>query len=61
MAKILKDYNVQAKLDILVAITVKAESLDKALEKAKLLETKDFVTIHGDWIDGGHTLTGIYE
>ena len=61
MAKILKDYNVQAKLDILVAITVKAESLDKALEEAKLLKTKDFVIIRGDWIDGEHTLTGIYE
>ena len=57
----MKTYTIQAKLDLLVGITIKANSLEDALEQSKKLIETDFVTISEDFIDGSLEVTGIYN
>lgn len=55
-------YLVNAKfLDFWVDLEVLAESLDDATEQAKELTVEDFVTIHGDWIDGQMQIIGVIK
>lgn len=56
-----RSYEIQAKLVLLTSKTISAESLEAATEKAKGLKEIDFVDIHGDFMDGGMRITGIYE
>lgn len=56
-----RSYQIQAKLDLLVAIEVSAKSLEEALQKSSNLKETDFVEINGDYIDGNYRITGVYE
>jgi len=55
-----KTYCIQAQLKLMVSIEVSAPDLDTALTLSKEKKVSDFVEIHGDYIDGDHTITGIY-
>jgi hypothetical protein len=55
------EFEVQAKLDLLVSTTVSAKSIEEALEKAKGLQETDFVEFLGDYIDGKFRVSGVYE
>ncbi len=56
-----KDYEVQAKLELVVSITISAVDLDKAVEISKGFTETDFVDMHGDYLDGKFRITGVYE
>ena len=56
-----KDFEVQAKLELLVSITVTAKDLNEAVEKSKELHENDFTDFLGDYIDGSFRVTGVYE
>ena len=56
-----KSYLVQAVLHLMVATEVRAKDLDEALEIAKTMKESDFVDIHGDYVDGNMSVTGVYE
>jgi hypothetical protein len=45
----------------MVGAEICAGSLEEALEHSKTMKEKDFVDIHGDYIDGRFSITGIYE
>jgi hypothetical protein len=60
MAKLI-EFEVQARLNILVSISVSAHSLEEALEKAKHLSESDFVEFCGDYMDGEFKVTGVSE
>jgi len=55
------EYQVQAKLNLLIAIPIHAASLEEAVEASKKLEEADFVDISGDYLDGSMKITGIYQ
>ena len=57
----LKAYHVQAKIDMLVNTTIKADSLEAAVREARSLGVEDFVEIPGDHIDSELQITGVYE
>jgi hypothetical protein len=57
----LKTYSVWAKHNITSTISIKAENLTDAAEKAKALDTSDFITINGDFMDGETAVTGVLE
>ena len=59
MAK-LKTYTVYAKCEREVGLTVRAESLEEAIVKAKELDEDDFVEVIGDYLDGSTTISGIH-
>jgi adenosine deaminase len=56
-----KDFEVQAKLELLVSVTVSAKNLDEAIEKSKGFRETDFVDILGDYMDGNFYISGVYE
>ena len=57
-----RNYEIQARLVLLVAKTVSADSVEEALQHAKeFMSQEDFVDILGDNIDGSFRITGAYE
>jgi hypothetical protein len=54
-------YNVYANLNINVAISISAKSLEEALEKSKGFKEKDFIQFEGEYIDGNMKINGIIE
>ena len=61
MANRLKSFSVMAKVEIETSITIRAESLEDAVEKATNLKEADFVEIHGEFVGGEVKITGCYE
>lgn len=61
MAKTLKTFHVMAKLILDCGVDVKAESLEEALDKARLMKEKDFVEVLGEYTSGDMNIFGIYE
>jgi hypothetical protein len=61
MAAKLKDYQVWANCHRQVALTIKARTLEEALEKSKELEGTDFVTVNGECVDADTQITGVLE
>ena len=59
--KKLTSFNVMAELKTTSSITIEAESLLDAVEKAKLLKDEDFITVEGEYMDGELRITGVYE
>jgi len=59
--KKLKEYNLQFQIDVLTSITIKAESLEDAVERSKELGVTDIIDITGDHLDSSLKLTGVYE
>jgi hypothetical protein len=61
MTKAKGSYTIQAKLDLLAGLTISADSLEDALEKANKLKEEDFVEFADEYVDGSMKLTGIFE
>ena len=61
MSKRLKSFTVMAKVHIDCGISIRAESLEDALDKSKNLGETDFVTVLGDFNDGKLSITGVFE
>jgi len=61
MAKKVKSFIVAARLNIECDTEIKAESLEDAIAQARKLSECDFVTIHGDYMDGDMDVTGVFE
>jgi hypothetical protein len=59
MTKTLKQFDVTARLKLMVQITIKAESLADALEQSKTLREQKFVSFEGEYIDGSLVITGV--
>jgi hypothetical protein len=56
-----KSYQVQSVLHLMVATEIYASSLEEALEMSKTMKEDSFVNIVGEYMDGNHAITGIYE
>lgn len=56
-----REFQVQARLSLLVTASITAKDPEEAIQKAKTLEESDFVDIHGDYMDGNFRVTGVYE
>lgn len=56
-----REYQVQAKLELLISISTNASSLLEAIEKSKNLKEDSFADIIGDYVDGEMRITGVYE
>ena len=61
MGKTLEEFIITGKLDLLVDVTVSAESLEDAVQKSKELQVTDFIDFKGDYIDGRLEITGAYS
>ena len=61
MAKPLQDFIITANLKLQVDITIKAESLEDAVQKSQTLNVSDFVNIKGEYNDGNLKITGAYS
>lgn len=59
MAKRLQSYSVYANIEIECAIDIRAESLEDAVDKARTLKETDFVTVLGEFCDGGLVIKGM--
>ncbi len=57
----IKSFYVMAKLQIDCNITIKAASLEDAVEQSKKLKEKDFVTVLGEFNDGNLAIYGAFE
>ncbi len=58
-----KSYQVQLQLtDVLIDLTITAESLEDALVKAKTINVgKDILQKDIGWVDGDATVTGVFQ
>ena len=57
-----KTYSVYAKFpELYTSVNVHATSMEDALEIAKTLEMKNFITFEGEWIDGRVHIAGVNE
>jgi hypothetical protein len=56
-----KEYLVQARLQILVTVPVRCQTLQAALDYSKTLKDTDFVKVLGEYIDGVCEISGVYE
>jgi hypothetical protein len=61
MAKTLQDFIITANLKLQVDITIKAESLEDAVQKSQTLIVPDFVNIKGEYNDGNIKIVGAYS
>jgi hypothetical protein len=59
MAKRLDEYNVTARLILISTITIKAESYEDAIARAKELRETDFVSFEGEFDDGDMTIGSV--
>ena len=59
MTKPLKTFDVTGRLELLVQVTIKADSLEDALAESKFLKAQDFVSFKGDFVDGSLAITGV--
>lgn len=56
-----KTYYIQADISVLTSVEVAADSLQDALDQAKLMKVSDFVEVPGDHIDSELEITGVYS
>lgn len=61
MAKTLQEFIITANLKLQVDISIKAESLEDAVQKSQTLIVPDFVSIKGEYNDGVLKITGAYS
>ncbi len=61
MNKKLQAFTVMAELKITCGITIHAEGLEDAAQKAKELKETDFVDIKDEYMDGDIRVTGVWE
>lgn len=59
--KKLKDFNVYFEVNVSTSISIKAESLEDAISKARTMGVTDVVEIPGEHIDSSMELTGVYQ
>ena len=59
MTQPLKQYDVTARMILLVQHTIKAESLVDALEQSRGMNEQDFVKFKGEYVDGSIKITGV--
>ena len=58
MATKLKAFDVTARLVLMVQTTIKAESMEDAVQQSKEMQETDFVTIP-EFLDGSIVITGV--
>jgi hypothetical protein len=56
-----KKYLAMAKISVDVTTEIEASNLTEAAQKAVSLKEDDFITIDGEYLDGGIEITGVYE
>lgn len=56
-----KTFMVQANINTVVGIEVQAKNLEEAVQKSAEFKEIDFITIDGEYQDGNHRITGVYE
>jgi len=61
MNKKLKTFTIQADLTLQVGLSIKAESLEDAVQQSKELKELDFVTIKDEFQDGSMKIRGVWE
>lgn len=61
MGKPLEEFIITANLKLQVDITIRAESLEDAVQRSKELKVHDFVSIKGEYNDGVLKITGAYS
>ena len=62
MADKLRSYQVMSVVNITTTKTIRAKSLDEAIELAKKLKETDFINASEDWLDStDFRITGVYE
>ena len=59
MAKPLKQFDVTARMVLVMQHTIKAENMEDALVQSKTLRESDFVKFLGDFMDGSIAITGV--
>jgi hypothetical protein len=59
MTKTLKQFDVTARLVLVVQQTIKAENMEAALVESKTLRETDFVKFLGDCMDGSIAIAGV--
>ena len=59
MTNPLKQFDVTGRLELMVQVTIKAESLADALEQSRHLAEKHFVSFKGECMDGSLAITGV--
>lgn len=61
MVKTLKTFHVMAKLRLDCGVDIKAESIEDAVAKARLMKETDFVEVLGEYTDGETKIFGVFE
>jgi hypothetical protein len=61
MSKKAQAFTVMAELKLVCGITIKAESLEDAVQQSRDLKESDFVDFKDEFIDGDMKVTGVYE
>jgi hypothetical protein len=56
-----KNFDVQARLLLLVTKRISASSLEEAVEITESMQESDFVGFRGDYMDGNIRITGVCE
>lgn len=56
-----RSFDVHARMNLLVSISISAQSLDEAVEASKKMAEEDFVDFIGDYVDGEFRISGIFE
>lgn len=56
-----REYQVQARIALLVSVSVSADSLEEATQKARGMDSTAFVDVLGECIDVETRITGIYD
>ena len=59
--KKLDDFIICADMTVVSNITIKAKSLEDALEQSKSLGVLDFIEFKDEYVDGSIKITGIFE
>ena len=54
-----KQFDVTGRLELMVQVTVKAESLEDALDQSRHLTTRHFVLFKGEFMDGSLAIIGV--
>ena len=58
--KALKEDSIQADLKVWAGISIKAESLEDALQQSRNFKVTDFINIKDEYLDGSFEINGIF-
>jgi len=61
MTKKLNEYTVMIKIELDTDITIRAASLEDAIEQSKSIDLRDVVKFDGGYNDGNIEITGVFK